>query len=45
MIEQLHLDVPAAERLVKMLAVNVDQHLSECLELLHGHGIPVDERA
>ncbi len=45
MIQQVPLYGTAAERLVEVLAVDVDEHLAQGLELLHGNGIAVDERA
>ena len=43
MIEQIALHVPAAQRLVEVLAMNVEQQLAERLELGHGHRVAVDE--
>ena len=45
MVQQVALDSAMAERLVKMLAVDIDQHLTESLELLQWHGIAVDKCA
>jgi hypothetical protein len=45
MIQQVALDGAAPERLVEVLAVDVDEHLAQGLELLHGYGVAVDERA
>ena len=43
MVEQVALNRFSTEGLVKMLAVNVDQHLAEALQLLHRHGVAIDE--
>jgi hypothetical protein len=45
MVQQVALDSAMAERLVKMLAVYIDQHLTEGLELLNRNGIAVDKCA
>ena len=45
MIQQVALHRATTERLVEMLAVNVDEHLTQHLELLHGNRIAVNERA
>ena len=45
MIEQTQLHVPPRQRLVEMLAMNIDQVVAQALELLHRHRMAVDEGA
>ncbi len=45
MVEEISLHRPSAERLVKMLAMDVEQHLAQRFQLLHRDRVAIDESA